>query len=331
MRNSAFTILLLFIAFSIHPVSAGALDNGVEMVAQGINTYMELRAEKNLDNNFGVTFGNTSGMELTPSQKLVFMIATAEQHPFKIKWVRDTIASDVVYYYMFSLLIMIIIFGLSIAQKTWPEQVSGIFHAFTGHEGFFDYSVMFITSVKLALLPIFSLTMIDFLISIEQMFSNGLMKDSIEYVAFSDKTAGIWYFESIAYGITGTLFALRIQYINEFTANILKIILLIAIIWNTSQYFGIMFYAWFLSALAMRPLVLLYSSWAVKDIASKNGIEAIAATQADMSLVVILSFVTALVLVTWPIFMLLIKVICDYLMGAVYKAVRISDGMRLKR
>jgi hypothetical protein len=326
-------IFLLFFVSLVHPVGADPLDTGAEMVAKGIGVFMTNQAEQNLNTTFGVTFANTSDASMTPSQKLVYMIATAIQNPLNVGWVRKGVSSDIVLYYFFAVLIIVITFLLEIIQKTFPEQVSGVYQAFTGHEGFFDYSVMFTTTLKLALLPVFALPILDFALTMEQSISSALMKDSIQYIAFTGKTAGVWFFESIAYAATGTLFALRIQYINLFTANILKIILLFAVPWGISRYLGRLLCAWFISALIMRPIVLWYSCLAVQDIANNqdNIVSAIAATQCDMSLVILFSFITAVILLLWPVFMIVIKIVCDYVLVIFYKAVRISDAIGGRR
>jgi hypothetical protein len=302
------------------------------MVAKGIGAFMTNQAEQNLNTTFGVTFAHDSDANMTPSQKLVYMIATAIQNPLNVEWVRKGLSSDVVLYYFFAVLIIVITFLLEIIQKTFPEQVSGVYQAFTGHEGFFDYSVMFTTTLKLALLPVFALPILDFALTMEQSVSSALMKDSIQYIAFTGKTAGVWFFESIAYAATGTLFALRIQYINLFTANILKIILLFAVPWGVSRYLGRLLCAWFISALIMRPIVLWYSCLAVQDIANQGDtISSIIATQSDMSLVILFSFITAVILLLWPVFMIVIKIVCDYVLVIFYKAVRISDALGGRR
>lgn len=332
--KSAFTIfiLLMFFVSSVPLVGADPLDTGAEMVAKGIGAFMTNQAEQNLNTTFGVTFAHDSDANMTPSQKLVYMIATAIQNPLNVEWVRKGVSSDVVLYYFFAVLIIVITFLLEIIQKTFPEQVSGVYQAFTGHEGFFDYSVMFTTTLKLALLPVFALPILDFALTMEQSVSSALMKDSIQYIAFTGKTAGVWFFESIAYAATGTLFALRIQYINLFTANILKIILLFAVPWGVSRYLGRLFCAWFISALIMRPIVLWYSCLAVQDIANQGDtVSSIIATQADMSLVILFSFITAVILLLWPVFMVLKKVICDYVLVIFYKAIRISDALGVRK
>jgi hypothetical protein len=328
----AYLVFILIFIFVVQPVGANPLDTGAEMVAKGIGAFMTNQAEQNLNMTFGVTFANDSDANMTPSQKLVYIIATAIQNPLNVEWVRNGLASDVVLYYFFAVLIIIITFLLEIIQKTFPEQVSGVYQAFTGHEGFFDYSVMFTTTLKLALLPVFALPIIDFFLTMEQSISSALMKDSIQYITFTGKTAGVWFFETIAYAVTGSLFALRIQYINLFTANILKILLLFAIPWGVLRYLGWLFCAWFISSLIMRPIVLWYSCLAVQAIANqRDPISAIIATQCDMTLVILFSFITAVILLLWPVFMILIKVVCDYVLVIFYKAVRISDALGGRR
>jgi hypothetical protein len=333
MRSALAVVFIFFFVASVHLAGANPLDDGAEMVAKGLGAFVQDQADANLNTTFGVTLANnTDTASMTPSQKLVYIVATAIQNPLNVDWVRKGISSDLVLYYFFAVLIIVITFLLEIIQKVFPEQVSGVFQAFTGHEGFFDYSVMFTTTLKLALLPVFALPIIDFLLTMEQSISSALMKDSIQYIAFTGKTAGVWFFESIAYAATGTLFALRIQYINLFTANILKIILLFAIPWGVSRDLGRLLCAWFISALIMRPIVLWYSCLAVQDIANQSDtISAIIATQCDMSLVILFSFLTAVILLLWPVFMILIKIICDYVLVIFYKAIRISDARGVRK
>ena len=327
MKHSAFTffLLILCLTYLVCPVSAGAIDNGVEMVAKGIDSYMELKAEKNLQSNFGVTFGNTSEMEdLTPSQKLVYMIGAADQHPLEIDWVKKTFATELVWYVIIGIIIILVLGCLEIIQRACPEKVEGFCNLFLGHGGHFDYTVLIIATLKLTLLPIFALPIIDFLISLEQTISSGFMANSLKFISFSSDTAGIYLFESIAYAVCGWIFALRIQIINEFTAHILIVILLFTIAWWNTKHFAILFVTWFVSALAMRPLVLFYSCKAVEHIANQESTAMkVLATPGTMSLVVILTFFTAVVFVLWPVVMLIIKIVMDYLLGVVFKSLRL--------
>jgi hypothetical protein len=66
-----------FFVSSVHPVGADALDTGAEMVAKGIGAFMTNQAEQNLNTTFGVTFANDSDANMTPSQKLVYMISNS--------------------------------------------------------------------------------------------------------------------------------------------------------------------------------------------------------------------------------------------------------------
>jgi len=231
------------------------------------------------------------------------------------------------------LLIIVIIGGLNIIQKVFPEEVSGTYEMFTGHEGFFDYSATLKTTLKLGLMPILALPVIDTLLTLEQLISSGLTADSMAFI--NDPTphvAGIWIFESIAYAVCSWIFALRIYYINLFCSHILIIILLLCLTWSVTKYFGEMFIAWFLSALFMRPIVLWFSCLAIQDIVSQpNEALSTVATMADMTIVVIASFLVALFLVLWPILMLLLKVISNYLLGTGYKIIKISNQLKMMK
>lgn len=345
---------MIFIYFSsIVPfASAGAIDKGAEMVAKGIDSYQEYKATKILESNFGVSFDNLEDVEdKTPSQKLVYMVATAQQSPFKIDWVRDTWAHDFIYYILFSVLIIVLTVGLEVAQKDYPEQIDAISNRFTGHSSIFDYSTSFKTALKLGLGPIVVFFAIDTLTSFEQALSSGLMLESIEYISLTADKAGIWFFETITYGITGLMFASRIQYINQFTAHSLKIILMFVIPWGWLYHVAGLFSAWFCSALFMRPIVLYYSSEAVKDLSQIGAIPdvsgldpheayrqvissvgtASAQTTAEMTTVSILTFVTAVVMVLGPLIYAIFKILIYYAVGE-YKAAKITTQLnRLRR
>jgi len=182
-------------------------------------------------------------------------------------------------------------------------------------------------------MPILALPIIDTLLTLEQLISSGMTADSLTFInSPAPQTAGIWIFEAIAYAICSWIFFLRIAYINAFCSHILIIILLLCLTWSVSKYIGELFIAWFLSALFMRPIVLWFSCLAVQDIASQpNNALAVAATAADMTIVVIASFLVALFLVFWPIIMLIVKVISNYLLGTGYKIIKISNQIKMMR
>jgi hypothetical protein len=187
-------------------------------------------------------------------------------------------------------------------------------------------------TLKLGLLPILALPIIDFLLTTEQVISSGFVAGSLEFISFSADTAGVYFFESIAYAMCGWLFALRIQFINEFCAHILIIILLLSIAWWNTKHFAMLFIMWFISALAMRPLVLWYSCKAVEHIASQESTKmAILVTPGTMTLVVVLSFITALVLVLWPILLTIVKIVVNYIFGVVFKALRLYGAYNRAR
>lgn len=304
------------------------------MIALGMDKYVVLKSQEILKDSYGVSFANNSETaNFTPSQKLVYQVAAAQQNPFEVESVQKTFAMELVWYMIIGLLIIIIIGGLNIVQKVFPEEVSGTYEMFIGHEGFFDYTATLKTTIKLGLMPILALPIIDTLLTLEQLISSGMTADSMAFInSPAPHTAGIWIFEAITYAVCSWIFALRIQYINLFCSHILIIILLLCLTWSVTKHFGEMFIAWFLSALLMRPIVLWFSCLAVQDIASQpNEALAVAATIADMTIVVIASFLVALFLVFWPIFMLIMKVISNYLLGTGYKIIKISNQIKMMR
>jgi len=333
MKLAALAVFFLCFSFVIHPVKADSVDVGAQMVAKGIESYEKLKADKIMADNYGITFANNSETEnMTPSQKLVYVIATAHQSPFIIPWVRETFSYDVIYYMMFSILFIVLSVGMAWAQKECPEQIAAITNRFTGHDGFFDYSLPVTITLKLALYPIAAFFLIDTLMSFEQVLSTGLMKDSLEYISFSMKTDDIWLFESITYAVNASLFAIRIQYINEFTANILKIIILFVAPWGLLKNIAELLGAWFLSSLFMRPIVLWFSSLAVKDIAEQTGeIARVTVTTGDMTIVSIATFFVAVAMVLGPIIWLLIKVLMFYYTGASLRVIRFQSEMNRHR
>lgn len=326
--------LLICQPIMVHTANASALDDGINMIAQGIGKYEQLKVEEMLKGSLGVTLANTSEMDsYTPSQKLVYTVATATQNPFELEWVQQTFATELVWYMIIGLLIIVIIGGLNIIQKAFPEEMSGTYQMFTGHEGFFDYTATLKTTMKLGIMPLLSLPIIEALLTLEQVLSSGLTMESMQFIdAPSVSTGGIWIFEALAYVSCSWLFGLRIEYINLFAAHILVIILLLCISWSISKYVGEMFIAWFVSALAMRPILLWLSAWAVENIARQpNEVLKVLATERTMTIVVVGSFLISFVLVLWPIVMLFIKILSDYLLGAGYKIIKISNQIKMLR
>lgn len=350
MRSRSVLSILLFIfllVFLAQPASAGTIDTSIEVVSRGIQAFVEHGTAKAIANNYGVTFGNTSQMEdLTPAQKIVYMIAAAEHSPYEIKRVRDQVASDVVWYYIIMFFVLTSTFSMSMLQKIAPETVASITNKFDGHDSFFDYSVWFKTLLKLTILPIAAFPIIEGLLELEQGISTGLMSNAMEFLNTTNADPGIYFFEGIAYSFCGWFFAFRLQFINLFSAHILKVILLFAAAWWNSHYIAQVLGEWFITALAMRPVVLWYSCIAVQHIASINtnyGItedmtpneaysqiwsttfDVAGVTSIDMTLVIIASALTAAAALTWPIFKVIIKVIMGYLFGAIYKVMRVNN------
>lgn len=339
---SLFFIILLTLA---QPASAGAVDTSIQVVSSGIESYFEHKELESFERNFGVTFGNTSEMDrLTPAQKIVYMIAAAEHHPLEVQWVREEFASDFVWYYYAVFMVSLITGGMCLLQKTAPETIAGISNRFTGHDGAFDYYIWFETMMFLGFLPVIALPLIQGIMEIEQVISSGMMHNAMEFLNLnSGVTGAIFFFEGFTYTSCGAFFAARIQFINQFTANIMKIIFLFSISWLGSRGVAKIMVEWFISALFMRPIVLFYSSKAVEHIGSfdtQYGItpdmnprqayaqvwsttaDVAGAIAIDMSLVLICSTITAAVLILWPVIKFLIDVVMKKLGNVIYKVAK---------
>jgi hypothetical protein len=328
--------LIILLTSTVCPVYASPIDNGIEMISKGIGQYFENQAEKKLDENYGVTFGNASESEnLTPAQRLVYMIAVANQNPYEVKWVRDQLASDLVWFSVAVFLISLFIFGLSMLQKHAPVTVSKINKSFIGHEEIYDYSVWLTTIGKLIFFAILAMPIIIEVLDYELNLSSGLTLNAFEFLKVTPAAPHVFYWESQAYGICAPCFLGRIKFIDLYSAHIFKIILLYAIAWLYSDKIAKLLTCWFLSAVFMRPVVLWYSNIAIKDIAhtypatnstfgnfvAQYDIAGVASL--DMKLVIYASALTAIVALVWPVIMLIFEIIKDYLLGVIYTVVKL--------
>lgn len=350
---STFLFISLFV-FLAHPVSAGAIDTSIEVVSRGIDTYFDHKETESFERSFGVSFGNTSEVEnLSPAQKIVYMIAAAEHNPFEVEWVRNTFSHDFVWYYIAIVLVSLLTAILSILHKLAPETVGGFSTRFVGHESPFDYTVWGESIALLAILPVIAIPTTEGLLELEHAISSGMVQNSLEFLNMhSGTTGGIFFFEGFTYTSCGSLFAARIQYINQFVANEMKIIFMFSIAWLSTRDFAKVLGEWFISALFMRPVVLWYSCKAVDHISNFNteyGIspdmtpneaysqvwsttaDVAGAVAIDMTLVLIASFITAAVMVLWPVFKFLIKVVMGYLVGSIYKVIRVNNAINAVR
>jgi hypothetical protein len=341
----------------IQPVSAGPVDTSIEVVARGIEEFMKKNTEDQLDNTFGVRYGNASEVEdLTPAQRLVYMVAAADHHPFELEWVRHQIASDTVHYYIAMFCLLVITFGLGMLHKVWPEFVDSITNVFNGHDDLYDYTVYMKTLLKLTVLPIAAFPIIEGLLEFEQGLSAGMLANALEFLNTSTVSGDVWFWEGWAYSFCGWFFAFRLQYMNLFIAHILKVILLFAFVWWNSHHIAEVLGEWFLSALAMRPIVLWYSCIAVQHIASvyenygsfnanygitpgmspteaysqvwSTTMDSAGVVSLDMTLVVLASAATAAACLTWPIFKVVVKIVMGYFKNALFAV--LSMYMRSK-
>jgi len=86
MKKSSLLPFYLFFFFTAQPVSAGVIDDGINMIALGMDKYVVHMSENILNNSYGVTFANNSQIaNYKPSQKLVYEVAAAQQVRMKLK------------------------------------------------------------------------------------------------------------------------------------------------------------------------------------------------------------------------------------------------------
>ncbi len=335
-RIFSFFILLIFFISLVSPACASPIDTSIEVVSRGIEQFIEYRAERNLQENYGVTFGNTSDSEsLTPAQKVVYMIAVANQSPYETKWVRDQLASDFVWFSVAVFFISLFTFGLSMLQKNMPETVEKINKKFIGHNEVYDYTVWLETLFKLVGLAILALPIIAEILEFEQNLSSGLTLNAFEFLKVTPAAPNVYFWESWAYGFCARFFLFRIEYIDLFAAHVFKIILMFCVALFYSEYIAKILTAWFLSAVFMRPLVLWYSNVAIKDIAntypqtnsSIGDIVAIfdlkSVAYHDMGMVLFASVITVIIALLWPVIMAIIEIVCGFLLNVILKAARI--------
>ncbi|MFZ2499554.1 hypothetical protein [Methanosarcina sp.] len=337
----SFFIFIIFLTSFVSPVSANPIDTSIEVVSRGIGNFVEYQAAKNLEDSYGVTFGNTTKSEsLPPSHKLVVMIAAANQNPYKTKVVRDQLASDMVWFSIAVFFISLITFGLTLLQKYAPGFVSSLDNRFIGHDEIHDYTVWLEALGTVVILAIVVLPSIEEILELEQSFSDGLTLNALEFLKLTPAAPRIFYWESQAYSFCASFFLWRIEYINWFAGNALKIIILYSVALFYSRYLAGLLTAWFLSVVFMRPLILWYSNIAIKDIAAAypqtdsmygdlaglidiNGI-----INQDMTFVIFASALTCIIGILWPVFMMILKIIFDYLLSCLYKFLLISRTLR---
>ena len=329
----AFFILLSSLAV---PASAGPIDTSIEVVSRGIEQFFVYKAEQNLQDNYGVTFGNASEAEdITPAQRIVYMIAVANHNPYEAKHVRDQLASDLVWFSIATVFISGFAFGSSMLHKYMPETVEKVNKRLVGHNDIDDYSVWLNSLLKLIGLAILMMPVIGAILVFETILSSGLTLDAFEFLKTTPAAPRVYLWESWAYGICARFFLFRIEYIDFYAAHAFKIILLFCAAIFYSEYIAKILTAWFLSAVFMRPLVLWYSNIAIKNIAEAypetdsilGGVVASfdpsGIIDANMSMVLLASSITVIIALLWPVIMAVLEIVFGCLLGILLKFARI--------
>jgi uncharacterized membrane protein YkgB len=333
--------LLLFFTSLVVPVSAGPIDTSIEVVSRGIEQFFVSKAEQNLQENYGVTFGNASEAEsITPAQRIVYMIAVANQNPYEVKSVCDQLASDLVWFSIATVFMSGFFFGSSMLHKYMPETIEKINKKLTGHNDIDDYSVWLGSLLKMVGLAILMMPIIAAILEFETILSSGLTLNAFEFLQTTPASPSIFYWESQAYGFCSTFFLFRIEYINFFAAHAFKIILMFCAAIFYSDYIAKILAAWFLSSVFMRPLVLWYSNIAIKNIAeaypqTNSTFGNFVATYdmgsivaMNMKMVTFASALTVIIALLWPVIMAVIEIVFGCLLGVLLKFAKIFRYMK---
>jgi hypothetical protein len=261
-------------------------------------------------NDDGLSTGNVSDIaNATPSQKLVTSIATYEMHPYKTGWVRDEVKTDYTIYFLSGIVLLIfagIFFYLQIAA---PEITGNVTELVYGYEKFVDYRLFIKTLGLLIGLPIFLPFLLNYSIDLEQAISSGIMRDSLQYIAFSTENIPLYIVQAFSYLIASAFVGLRIMIINQTCAKVFIIALLLCIPWDFIRSAGILVILYFYTALFMRPVMLWITAMSVKQVAEMPESQALLMGAHTYAIAVIAVALVCVVATFWPLLYVLIKLL----------------------
>jgi hypothetical protein len=291
------------------PALAGnsSLSTGQEMIAGGLDDWIIKKCNDALKADMGVEMGNVSELSgVTPMQRLVFAIATYNQNPYKVSWIREEVKTDYIIYVLSGVVLLIfagIYFYLQIAFPEFTGQATEMVY---GYEKFINYSTFSKTLILLIFLPTFLPFLLKYSIELEQAISSGIMMDSLQYIAFSTDNIVLYIVQAISY-LGALLFVfLRILIINQTCAKVLIIALVLCIQWDVIRYLAYLVLGHFYSALVMRPVTLRITAMSVKQV---SGMEVDQITARIIYAVALLLVLGVCILATlWMLIMVIIKI-----------------------
>jgi hypothetical protein len=263
-------IILIFICLTSVASAADPTDVGKDMVKGGIETAIVDSANSIMYNFAGVTTGNVSNVNETASQRLIEMVALYQQHPYKVGWVRKEVVEDYLVYVLAGIIIIIFTAIFLFAQVIWPEQVGAATAQVYGYEKFFDFRMFIGTLAKLIAIPMFLPFALSYAVDLEQVISSGIMQDSLQYISLSTSNIPLYVVQALSYMCCGNFVVARILIINDICAKVFFVALLLCIPWDFSKAVGEMILLYFVTLLAMRPMMLWITAMSIKYVADAD-------------------------------------------------------------
>lgn len=275
MNRKIMAIIILFLLLPI-PVLASSMDAGEEIIAGGLNKWVKSQADNAMGSDFGVTTGNLSNTNVTPSQRLIYNLDTYELDPYSVGWIKQTVIDDYSTFILVGLLILILLACLYYFQIIDSSMVGEATEFLYGHEKYFNYHEYLTTFTKLVFFPIALPFILIFSMNFEQTLSSGIMSDALQYISFSSDNITLYLIQAVAYTLDSLFIFARILVINEVCAKVMLIALFVCVPWGFIKNIEIGILIYFYTALFMRPILLLITTMAAKQVFGLTPVESVA-------------------------------------------------------
>jgi hypothetical protein len=286
------------------------MDAGKEMISGGIDSWIIGQCDSAISASTGVTLGNSSTLTNASSmERLTVSIATYNQNPYQVAWIRDEVKTDYTIYYLSGLVILIFAGVFFYAQIAFPEAVGGATELILGYERYFYYKDYIKTLALLIILPTALPFVLNYSIDLEQAISDGIMIDSLKYIQLSNHNIILYIIQAISYLCALLFVYLRVLLINIVCAKVLIIVLILCIPWDAIRVFATITLAYFYTALFMRPVMLWITGMSVK-MATNATIDQATILYTGALVIV---FVVCVIATLWPLIYVIIKILTSRL------------------
>jgi hypothetical protein len=299
----------------------GGFEDVEDSIAGGLNKWVKSMADSMMGPEFGVTTGNLSAENVTPSQRLIYNLDTYQTDPYSVGWIKQTVKDDYVTYVLVGMLILIILACLYYLQILDAPFIGKATEFIYGNERYFDYHRYLTTFAKLILFPTVLPFVLIYSINFEQAFSSGIMKDALPYISFSSDNIPLYVIQAIAYAFDSLFVLARIIIINEVCAKVLLVAILLCMPFNTLKWIGKGILVYFYTALFMRPALLLITTLAIKDVAGMSPTDSIIFGADIYAVSLILGFIVCIIGTLGPIIYIIWKTTFGYYVRRGYRRV----------